>query len=543
LPSLRHLGHLSRREFLAASSASAAALVLAPQRAVAIPARSRLAVNSFADPILTPDELRAFARAAMETATQEGAQFADIRIGDLREYIPAGVGSPGRLWFKFGYGVRARVNGREAFVGSADPTRDGVIRATRTAVATARGLGAISGPTLPFAQVPVVTGEWKSPVKIDPFEVSPDDHVYVRLGYNTWNRHTGVTIFSGFHWQNEIRVFASTEGSLTTQHMTRVLPFASVDFSSWRMFTLRTWYHLPWFVPQTAGFEAILGPERHNQLEAAIDDMAELATYPVGKAEVGRRDVVLDGTALAEVLAVTVTPSVSVGRILGEEQNSGGVSFLAPIESAIGQKIGSPVLNVWVEQGAPHYGAAQWDDEGVATTAFPLVEHGKVSNLLATRANVAALTQGTGQPALPRGSAFAADLMAVPGARPGTLAVRAAGNGPSLAELTKTLGDGYVIRDAWMQMDQQASSGTLNPYLMFEVKRGKIVRRAPNGRIDFVTKKFLGAITALGGESSVGPGHNTIDGGLPWSQSHNVITAPAAYVRDATIVSSALSVG
>jgi len=537
-----------RREFLTLSSLSAVGAVLAPgmfapRRAIAIPERSRRAVGAFADPVMDPEQLRALARLAMDVATKDGAQFADIRIGDVREYNPAGPGNPGRLAFNFGYGIRARANGREAFVGSADPTPEGVIRATRTAVATARALGTIPGETLPFVPVPVVTGEWTSPAAIDPFAVSPDDHFFVRAGYNTWDRRTGATIYAGFHWEAGLRVFASTEGSLLTQRTTRVQPFAVVDFANWRLYGLRTWYHLPWFTPLTAGFETVLGPERHNQLEASVDEMAELATYPMGMADVGRRDVVLDGTAVAEVVGATITPTVSVGRILGEEQNAGGVSFLTPITTAIGYQIAAPSLTVWVEHSAPHFGAAQWDDEGVATTSFPLVDQGKVVNLLGTRANIAAIPRPANQPLRSPGSAFTADVMTVPGARPGTLTVRPAAGGQSLAGLTKTLTDGYVVRDAWMQMDQQAMTGTLNPYLMFEVKRGKIVRRIRDARLEFTTKKLLNGITALGDASSVAPGHNTIDGGLPWSRSTNVVTAPAAYVRDVNIATNTVSMG
>jgi len=533
----------TRREFLATSSLAVAGLALAsPRRLFAIPARARQSVGSFAPQLIDPETLRQFARSAIDAATHAGATFADVRVSDRRQYSPGGPGNEGYLSFNFGCGVRVRVGEHEAFAATGDPTPDSVARAARAAVATARALSAVSAPPAPLLPTPPATGEWVSPREIDPFTVSPDEHAFVQSGYTTFGRKHGVTIGGGIAWGDETRVFASSDGALITQRKTTGSPYFRVEFRSWRTLRLLNWITVPTFSSCTAGFELALGPECHARFETAVDELAELMTYPFDFAEVGRRDVVLDGHAFGALVGGTLMPALSLSRVLNEDQDSVGTSFLSPPESIVGQALLSPLLNMGVVQGAPHHGAAQWDDEGAVATSFPLIERGAVVNYLGTRATLAELPNGV-KPRTSPGIAFASEVMTLPGARPGTLGVQPNATGESFAELVKSLGNGYIVRNAWAEVDQQASSGTLHPYIMFEVRQGKIVRRVIKGRLEFASKKVLSALASLGNESSLCPATGSVSGGMPWSNTEYVITAPAAIIRDVNIASNHASFG
>jgi len=533
----------TRREFLARSSAVVAGLALTPyQRLFAVPLRSRQPIDSFAPPVLDAEALRQLARTAIDAAVHAGAEFADVRVSDRREYFPQ---FNGRLAFEFGCGVRVRVAGREAFAGSADSTPDGITRAAQSAVSMARALAAVSTPGLPLAPAPVVTGEWTAPIDIDPFTVAPDDHMFVGSGYTTLGRRHGADVTGGFFWRNETRVFASSEGSLITQHWTRCMPYFSAEFRHWRLYGIPTWLHIPAFMPCTGGFETVLGAERHDQFEAAVDEMAELAKYPVGLAEVGRKDVVLDGNALGALLGGTLIPSLSLGRVLGEEQNAGGTSFLSPPETVLGQTLFSPQLTLRVAQGMPYDGAMRWDDEGVATTPLTLVDRGAVVNYLGTRATLPVLAtlpgRSKGATASP-GTAFSPEVWTLPSSSPATFVAQANASGPSLAELVKTVKNGFVMRDAWIEGDQQGAGGALHPYMMFEVQNGKITRRVIQARIEFATKKMLHSIDGVGNARSVAPGYGYAGGGLPFSTYSYTVCAPAVLLKELNIVSNHVSV-
>jgi len=497
--------------------------------------------------------MRTLATTAIEAATHAGAQFADIRISELREYSPAGF-YYGELMVIFGYGIRVRVNDCDAFVCGVDPTREGVIRATQTAIAAARDQAKVSGRGWPLVPTPVVKGEWTSPVKIDPFAISPEDHVVVQNGLRLWEgRKSGVSAeVSGMAWQGKTQVFASSEGSLVTQRTTRVHLFdgAYLRYSNWRPDTEAT-ILVPGIDPQTAGVEALLGDALHAHLEAAVDDFAQLMTYPLARAEVGRKDIVLDGHAFGTVLGYTVVPALMLGRALGEEQDSEGTSFLAPPAAIVGQALFAPALNLWVESAVPYYGAAQWDDEGVATRTVPLIEGGVVQRYLGTRASAGACTLerttpsstpagASDAPASTAGStlgvAFTSNALSFPAARPGTLAVRTVSPGPSLAELARMLRNGYLLRNGSAVIDQQGAGGALIRGLLFEVRDGEIRRRLIGARLEFSTKKLLRTIPALGGSSSVATASHFLTGGLPWNATRSTLRAPAVILKDVNIV-------
>jgi len=492
--------------------------------------------------------MRMLATTAIEAATHAGAQFADIRLNELREYAP-NFNEDGSLTVTFAYGIRVRVDGREAFVGGTDSTPDGVIRIAQAAVAAARDHAKVSGLARPLVPTPVVKGEWTSPVKIDPFAISPEDHVVVHNGLTLWMRRWPIGLVGWLTWQAETRVFASSEGSLVTQRTTRVHQGWGIEVAISRYPRPDGHFYIPGISPQTAGVEAMLGDALHVPLEAAADDLTQLMTYPSGRAEVGRKDVVLDGHAFGTVLGYTVVPALMLGRALGEEQDSEGTSFLAPPAAVVGQALFAPALNLWVESAVPYYGAAQWDDEGVATRTVPLIEGGVVQRYLGTRANAGTLTPETPErstagtaadastPGATLGVAYANDVLSLPAARPGTLAVRPASSGPSLAELARTLHDGYLIRNAFnFVIDRQETGGAIIPSLMFEVRDGEIRRRILRTRLEFSTKKLFRNILALGGPNSVTTVNQWLTGGLPWNAARSVLQAPAAAVKDVNIV-------
>jgi len=524
-----------------------AGLALRPSaRAFAIPVRSTRTVASFAPPLMSPDVLRTLARRGIEAAVHAGAQFADLRVSDRREYRAGGVNDPGLLSFTYGYGIRVRVNGGEAFVCGADPTPEGIVQAAQQAVVTARAVAAVSAPAVPLVLVPAVTGEWQAPIAIDPFAISPDEHVFASAGFNYYGRRCSALIRVAFGWESETRVFASSEGTLLTQGWTRFQPRVTLDASNWRLGWHTSQLVHPGFVPCTAGFEAILGDAPHTRLEAASAELEALMRYPFGPVEVGRGAVVLDGHAAASLLSATLVPALSLERVLGDEQDIGEGSFLAPPTVAMGEPLFAPHLHLAVEQGMPHFGAMQWDDEGVATTSFPLIEQGAIVNYLGTRASLAEWThdaslekpvQRPRPPHVP-GCAFALDVMTQPSSRPGALTMHPVASGPSLADLIKTMQSGYLVRNASVQVDQGGAGGILRPHFLFEVRRGAIVRRVLDARLEFSTRKLLAGMTAVGNAETVDTARGYVPGGVPWSLAFHTLTAPAVQCRDINIAAN-----
>jgi predicted Zn-dependent protease len=383
-----------------------------------------------------------------------------------------------------------------------------------------------------------VTGEWTAPIEIDPFGVSPDDHAFVTAGFTTWGR-PGGGIQADFRWLSETRVFASSEGSLLTQSSTRIIPNVAIGGGNWHLSAAHvgSGFTLPEFVPATAGLEALLGPACHEALERATDEMRRLLDYPLGIPEVGRKPVLLDGQAHAMLVLRTLAPALSLGRVLGDEQNADGTSLLAPISEVLGQRLFSPLLNLGVTHGMPQFYGTPWDDEGVARTACPLIAQGAVVNYLSTRATGHALTTSESVRRAP-GVGLASDVTAVPRGSAGAFAVQPAASGPTLDTLTRTISDGLLVRNAWVSADVQGAGGTLSPNMLFEVRGGKIVRRLIGARLEFSTRKLLKGILTVGGASTVAPAVWETANGVPPSPQILMVTSPAVHLHDINVVTN-----
>jgi len=532
---------------LAQSSLASLALLAGPTAtAVALPRAgtnaAKRSVGSFAPPLFDPELLRTLARTTISAAVDAGADYADVRVNDQRF---AGFESviTGRLFYNAGFGVRVRVGAGHAFVGGIDMTPDAVTRAARSATTTAKGLAKMAGTSPSWVTGPAATGEWTTPMEIDPFEMSVEDQVFATCGYGHMNRFN-VLVTAFFQWLVETRVVASSAGTLVTQQLARSVPLLFLKGRSKQWYDpelyLSTFGVAP-FVPSTAGFEAVLGAARHDQVDRALEEFSSLFGYPVGDAEPGRKDVIFDGGAMANLAGATLLPALSLSSVLGEEQNAGGISFLQPPEQVLGHLLFSPQLTFGVETGGTHFGTAHWDDEGVPLTSYPLIERGTVVNYISTASNVGALASWYGQqkrPVLSPGGSWTEHANNPPQGAPGALVMTASPSGPSIEEMIKSVKDGYYVYGANIRGDFQSAGGVIFPDILFEIKNGRITRRILNTRLEFGTKKFFKQLTAIGGPTTMRTIKNDSYSGVPWGMVTQSVAAPAVHVQGVDILAN-----
>jgi len=551
---------LTRRRFLGHSATALAGMALGPRlgaEVVTLPARSTRALATFVRPVFDPDMLRTLATTTIEAAVHAGAEWADIRLGDRRWCNLGGI--PGRLIVTCGFGLRVRVGGAEAFVCGAELTPPALAAAARSAVAIARGLAPAARTAetrLALAPAPAAKGEWHAPIAIDPFSVSVDDHIAVNASdwgwyegdlRRTWAPYGGYPR-TYWEWSRETRVFASSEGSLVTQFLGDVIAHQEVVINQVFRPSLLDGgvVNVASVKASTGGFELALRPERYAQVQAAADEILRYAILPVVPFEIGRRDVVLDGTLHAYLLAAGVLPALSLNRALGNEMDLAGTSFLSPPETVLGQRVFSPLLNLGVEAGAPHYGASAWDDEGVPTTSAPLLTAGAVTNYLSSRSSLAALVGRLPQSQVPSvvpGVAHA-ELTSPPAEVPRAVSMAPSPTPNSLTTLAKQLGNGLLARRGWISVDPDGNGGYIRPETLFEVRQGELVRRIRGARLMFSTKRLLPTLSAVGdattSETSV---TNAAVPGIPWAFAPVAVTAPAGLYHKLDVVPLFLNLG
>jgi TldD protein len=525
----------TRREFLAVSALSLAQLGWDRSRVgQLIPERSSLPMTAFIPDPVTPDRLRALAQIAVDTAKQRGASYADVRIASARRLFVAAGALPSpmlELRYECTYGVRTLVDGIWAFAYGVEFTPDAVAAAARSAVTTARGLKAYVLPRPPMPARPAVNGEWMVPVGIDPFAVSPDDHAKMTGAYKA----AAERVLDGEHskiefvWTSEARVFASTEGSLITQHLRGVEP--RVEVKGFCLPAGEAILRVRGFPAGAAGFECMTDPELQDRIKATTEDARQLASYPFGETEVGRYPAVFDGISAGMMLSSTLAPALEMDRVLGYEADSVGTSFLAPTRDMLGQQLFSPALSLIADRTPLRYGGAKWDDEGVETEQFPVIQHGRVVDYFATRTSAAASESSV----RPRGTAVAYTPANLPISRATHLTVPANPSGPSFTEMVKGMTKGVLVLNArTVHTNQQLAGGLLQPEMLFEVKGGRITRRLRGGAVQFRSKVLWNGVTGVGNETTTYDALNPMFEGEVWRKVS--FHAPALQFKEVDVI-------
>src|SRR6266478_1752399 len=117
---------------------------------------------------------------ALDTATQRGATYADVRVVDDRSRALStkngkiGTASDSQSQ---GFSVRVIVDGAWGFASSADLKRPSVEATAAQAVAIARASAKVKQSDVRLVPEKPVTAEWATPCKVDPFTISVEQNL------------------------------------------------------------------------------------------------------------------------------------------------------------------------------------------------------------------------------------------------------------------------------------------------------------------------------------------------------------------------------
>jgi len=543
---------VSRRDFLATTSLTAASAILGARTLRASPVRlapgaARSAANALLPAPMAAADLQQFAAAALEAAHSAGAAFADVRVAEWQQVevaqrMFAPLTPSIDLDATFTYGVRAQVDGQWAFAYGSAPTVDALAASARHAVATARSsarvmhaIGDVPAPE--WAPTPVQTGTWASPRRIDPFAVPIEDQLALLWALQSANGRvpggSGPDAAAGldaFVWTRETRVFASTEGALLTQTLHRGTPYFYVQGERGLGSVGLT---LPSLVPASGGYELVLAPGLQERIKAYAEEVVRLARVPVGPMDVGRYPVVCDGVTLGSLLAMTVGTALELDRVMGEEAGGAGTSYLSPPATSLGTQITAPLLHVTAGRSLPALNAVQWDDDGVETHDYPVITAGTHVDYHTSRQTAPALAdwyRQRGQPLRSHGCALAPSADNPVLIRTPHLTVAPGPETASLETLARELSRGLLIRQATMDnvhSDASCATGMLVPPLLFEIDHGKVVRRITDAALQFRTSALWQSLTHLGDASTIDHSVGQSNKGEPWTLAMLSATAPA----------------
>lgn len=423
------------------------------------------------------------AHVALNVARSGGASYADIRISRHRDQAIRArenrVESVSDAE-SFGFGVRVLLDGAWGFAASHRVDKDSIAEATVRALDMARANKVAVTRPVELAPTDAYIDTWRSPVERDPFAVPVSEKAELLLAVNAAAlKIEGAKYVSSFMLlRNEWKLFASTDGSVIEQDITRVWPCFTVtaidpERGEFQTRTAET-------PPRAAGYEHVEGARLIELApQVAEEAVRKLAAKSV---EPGRRDLILHPTNLWLTIHESVGHPTELDRVIGLEANYAGTSFLTP--DKLGRLMyGSPLVSFKADKTIPGgMASCGYDDDGVKTEEWHLVKDGLFVDYQTTREQVlwpeyrqARAAAGLPEATRSHAAAYADSWGSVPFQRNVNIHLEPGKKPLSLDELIASTDDGILIRgDSSYSIDHQRYNFQFSGQVFYEVKGGKV---------------------------------------------------------------------
>ncbi|HUB39863.1 MAG TPA: TldD/PmbA family protein [Streptosporangiaceae bacterium] len=439
-----------------------------------------------ADPLLA---------AAVGTAAEGGASYADVRLSEteeLRLYAVSGLAPDERIEGSLGLGVRVLVDGVWGF--ASRPLRDSgdAAAAARDALRNAQAAAVGSRERVTLPPRAAECGFYQTTAAVDPFAVdaAARERVVADALAAAAAMAGVVRVQAGVNAKRSHRYFASTEGSRQEQHFVEsggmVLAIAAGD----QIVQRRSYPNSFHGNTAAAGWEYVAGLRLTEQAARVGAEAVQLLSAPV--VDSGTADIIIGPAQLALQIHESTGHALELDRILGDEANFAGRSFIGP--DAVGQlRYGSPAVNVVADATVPGTrGSFMFDDEGTRTRRTMLITEGMISNFLSSRDSAArigaestAAARSDGWGFLPL--CFATNVFLEPGTC-------------TTDELLDRMGNGYYLDDnrSW-SIDSQRLNFQFGTEVAWEVRNGKRGRLVRDFSYGGITPQFWGSFEASAG--------------------------------------------
>ena len=512
---------LSRRSFLAGSSAGAIALATRP---------------GFARGLLTDPKLDEVVKRALGAATKAGASYADVRVVRIRretlgtrEDRIEHVGSSE----DYGIGVRVIAGGAWGFAATPSVTAADAERTAQTAVAIARTNAAQIKRPVALAPVPANVDVWQTALTKDPFKIPLEDKAELLLAINREAMKVPGVKFATASYQAsaEWKLFASTDGAFLEQEITRTGPGYTVTAVDDKRGEFESCAHP--IAGRQGGWEYVetapLVADARHIAELAVEKLKAPSVTP------GKRDLILEPTNMWLTIHETIGHSTELDRALGYEANLAGTSFATPDKRGK-LRIAAPFLTFYADKTTPGgLATCGYDDDGVATQRWNLVENGLFVGYQTTREQAGWINEPAS-----RGTAYAEGYGAVPFQRMPNVSMAPGPKDRSLDDLIAATDDAILISgDGSWSIDHQRFNFQFGGQVFWEIKRGKKVRMVRDVAYQANTIEFWNACDLIGGAKSWWMGGALNDGkGEPGQQNAVSHGGPPARFKQINILNT-----
>jgi TldD protein len=325
---------------------------------------------------------------AIDTARQQGASFADVRlIETTREVLQVRNGAIGSLDVSqdVGFGVRVLAHGAWGFACSPRPSKAEVERIAAKAVEIAKASAMAKAADVRLAAEPAHKDTWCTPVIVNPFHVSQDEKLALLFKIDEiLRRKPEIKVAtSSLDFLREKQWYANSDGSLIYQDLIRSGGGYSATAvghgdSQTRSFPMSFGGQY-----KSGGYELILGMKLLENADRIRDEAIALLTAEPCPS--GKTDLILGNEQLVLQIHESVGHPNELDRVLGWEANYAGRSFNTT--DHLGRfRYGSDIVNLVADTTVPQGLATMgYDDDGVAAQRWHVVKDGIFTGYFETR--------------------------------------------------------------------------------------------------------------------------------------------------------------
>jgi len=447
--------------------------------------------------------LKELAARALNLAQVQGASYADVRVVNRRTQninVKNGVVEGLADNESQGFGIRVVVDGAWGFASSALLNPAEVDRVTALAVEIARASALFKTRDVSLGQPASHTGSYRTPVRIDPWQVSLEDKIDLLLQANQGLRATpGVRVASStLAFWRENKLFANSEGALLEQEIVESgggIEATSVDPRSGEV-QKRSYPNSFGRDQRQEGWEAILAMDLPGNAPRIGEESVALLT--ADHCPSGVTTVILGPTQLALQVHESCGHPIELDRVFGTEASYAGTSFLTP-EKLGTFRYGSDLVNLTADATLPGgLGTFGWDDEGVPAQRVPIVRQGMLVGYLSSRESVEQLREIVGDraPATSGGAMRADGWNRIPIVR--MTNVNLEPGEWELDDLIADTDDGlYMEMNRSWSIDDKRLNFQFGTEIAYEIKNGKMGRMIKNATYTGITPQFWGSCDAI----------------------------------------------
>src|ERR1700678_2540804 len=327
---------------------------------------------------------------SIETALRRGATYADARVMDIRQRdLSTKNGEVGTLveGETLGIGVRVIVNGSWGFASTDLLTREGVQACAAQAVAIAKASSLAKKEDVALAPEKAYVDTWQNPFLKDPFQIPVERQISLLLAADAeMQRVKGITLAEGSMTFKRIeQLFVSSIGS--SIHQVKMHSGAGIVATSFAGSEIQKRSYPNSFGGQHAlqGYELVESFELVGNAGRIAEEAVEL--HSAAQCPEGTKTIILGGSQLGLQIHESIGHPIELDRVLGQEANFAGMSFLT-IEKLRKLKYGSDIVNVVADarlEHGPGLGTFAYDDEGVPAQCTPIITNGLFTGYLSSR--------------------------------------------------------------------------------------------------------------------------------------------------------------